>query len=127
MSALLQQPGFLSTPSCRRPHAGGEQATCRAALAFLELAVGILLPALVAAIWGPQQDDRQQGWRQQQQPQLRRGVLERALAALHWLWGYANTVVHETFAGAEAFFIQRAVLAWMLLAHCWLAARALAS
>ncbi len=104
--------------------AGGQELTCRAAMTMLQLAVGILLPALLSAIWVQQRD----GEDEEQQQRRRRHVRwapERVAAALHWLWERVNTAVHETFAGAEVPSIHRTVLAWMLLAHCWLAAKVL--
>ena len=94
---------------------------------MLQLAVGGLLPTLVAAVWGPKLSDLLEQQRQQQSQQQHRWRLGRAAARAGQTWRGLNMAVHETFADAELPALQRTVLAWMLLAYCWLAAKALAA
>ena len=92
---------------------------------MLQLLVGILLPTVVAAVWGPKPSDL---LAQQQQPQLaQRWRLGRAAAAAGQTWRRLNMALYEAWSNAELPALQQCMIPWMLLSHCWLAAKALAA
>lgn len=93
-----------------------------------QLVMGIIFPTLMAAIWSPHVESMQQRLLQEQrQRNVRWARLRRRAAALKQAWWTANSAVHELFTGGEMPAVQRTLFFWMLLAQCWLAAKAVAA